>query len=156
MRDPKDSRMTSVLTSLADTVKKGVTGHVVGVGLDMVDTRRIDAVLARYPQAFVDRVFAAQEQAYAQMHRCPASIYAKRFAAKEAFSKAVGTGIGRMLRWNAVWVDRDAAGQPHLILDPDTHAAVAQHLGHDFMTLLSLADEAPYALAVVVVMVRMS
>ena len=69
---------------------------IFGVGVDLVDSRRIERALHLYPNRFAQRIFTSQEIVYCQAQKTPALAYAKRFAAKEAFAKAAGLGIGAL------------------------------------------------------------
>ena len=119
-----------------------------GIGTDLVSIQRIEDALFRHGDRFLHRILAEGEVAeYAQSSQ-PARFLAKRFAAKEAFSKAWGTGIGEAVGWHDVAVAHDAHGKP-LIAPSDTLAAkflqekiVAAHI--------SISDEADHALAFVV------
>jgi len=90
---------------------------VVGVGVDLVETARIDRSLGKFGERFLHRVFTAGEIEYCQSMKFPARHFAARFAAKEAVSKAFGTGIGKAMGWRDIDVHRRASGQPFVILE---------------------------------------
>lgn len=90
---------------------------VVGVGVDIVETTRIDRSLERFGERFLHRVFTAGEIAYCQSMKYPARHFAARFAAKEAVSKAFGTGIGHTMGWRDIDVHREQSGQPFVVLE---------------------------------------
>src|SRR3954453_6547921 len=90
---------------------------VIGVGVDIVETERIDHSLARFGERFLHRVFTAGEIEYCQSMKFPARHFAARFAAKEAVSKAFGTGIGKAMGWKDIDVHREASGQPFVVLE---------------------------------------
>jgi holo-[acyl-carrier protein] synthase len=125
---------------------------IVGVGVDLVDARRIAESIDRFGAKFLDRIFTADEQAHAQKAAKPHLSYAKRFAAKEAVAKAFGTGVRGFL-FVDIEVFSDALGKPHVVL----HAGAAEVLrsklssGHTAHIHLSLSDDEPYATAYAVI-----
>ncbi len=90
---------------------------VLGVGVDIVETARIQHSLDRFGDRFLHRVFTAGEIAYCQSMKFPARHFAARFAAKESISKAFGTGIGRTMGWRDIDVHREGSGQPFVVLE---------------------------------------
>jgi holo-[acyl-carrier protein] synthase len=89
---------------------------ILGLGIDVVEVRRIDAVWKRHGARFLDRVLLPAESAYCLGHKDPAAFIAARFAAKEAVSKAFGCGIGPSLGWHDIEVRRKESGEPHVVL----------------------------------------
>jgi holo-[acyl-carrier protein] synthase len=89
---------------------------IVGTGVDMVETARIQHTLERHGQRFTRRVYTAGEIAYAQKIKNPAERFAARFAAKEAAFKALGTGWRDGVRWLDVEVTHLPSGKPELVL----------------------------------------
>ncbi|WP_158945972.1 holo-ACP synthase [Granulicella sp. S190] len=88
---------------------------VLGVGTDLIETRRIDESIERYGERFLQRVFTAGEIAYCMRKKKNASeSFAARFAAKEAGAKALGTGISRGITWKELEVRREESGRPTL------------------------------------------
>lgn len=119
-----------------------------GIGTDLVSVKRIEDALFRHGDRFLHRILSEAEVAEYAQSKQPARFLAKRFAAKEAFSKAWGTGIGEAVGWHDVSVTHDARGKP-LIATSDALAEkftlekiVAAHI--------SLSDENDHALAFVV------
>ena len=90
---------------------------VVGIGVDIVENARIEHSLERFGERFLHRVFTAGEIEYCQSMKFPARHFAARFAAKEAVSKAFGTGIGKAMGWRDIDVHRKESGEPFLVLD---------------------------------------
>ena len=90
---------------------------VVGVGIDIVENARIEHSLERFGERFLHRVFTAGEIAYCQSMKFPARHFAARFAAKEAVSKAFGTGIGKAMGWRDIDVHRHPSDQPFVVLE---------------------------------------
>ncbi len=89
---------------------------ILGVGIDLIEVERIKASYERFGERFVSRVLRAEETAYCLSHKEPAPFLAARFAAKEAISKAFGTGIGAKLGWLDMEVGRKDSGEPFVIL----------------------------------------
>lgn len=89
---------------------------VLGIGVDLVENARIQHSLDRFGERFLKRVFTEGEIAYCQSMKFPSRHFAARFAAKEAVSKAFGTGIGRAMGWRDIDVHRKASGEPFVVL----------------------------------------
>jgi holo-[acyl-carrier protein] synthase len=89
---------------------------ILGIGIDIVDIRRMQVALERQGGRFIQRVFTREEQTYCKAHRNPVPYYAVRFAAKEALFKALGTGWSRGLTWQDAEVLREGGGAPRLKL----------------------------------------
>jgi holo-[acyl-carrier protein] synthase len=90
---------------------------VLGIGVDLVECARIDHSLERFGERFLHRVFTDGEIAYAQSMKFPARHFAARFAAKEALSKAFGTGIGKAMGWKDIDVHKKESGEPFVVLE---------------------------------------
>ncbi len=93
-----------------------------GIGVDVVSIGRIRRTLKRWGDRFMRRCFTEEEVAYCTRRRDPAPSFSVRFAAKEAFFKALGPGQGRGIRWREVGVRNDRAGRPTLSVSPDRRA----------------------------------
>lgn len=125
---------------------------ILGVGTDLCDLRRIERICDRYGDRFLHRVFTPEERQRAQ-RRNPVATLGKRWAAKEACVKALGTGLRMGIAWNEMGVINLPSGQPTLRL----HGSAARRLadltpaGHQPHIHLSLTDEPPYAHAVVTI-----
>lgn len=89
---------------------------ILGVGTDIIEVARIKASFEKFGDRLVKRILRAGEIAYCFSHREPAPFVAARFAAKEAVSKAFGTGIGARLGWQDIEVCRRESGEPYVIL----------------------------------------
>jgi holo-[acyl-carrier protein] synthase len=119
-----------------------------GIGVDIVKVDRIEKAVERWGYRFLKRIFTAAEIERCQKRARPAQCLALRFAAKEAFAKALGLGMRKGLRWRDIEVVHDEFGKPDLLLHNQ-----AQRLLEDVeasRTWLSLSDERESALAVVV------
>jgi len=121
---------------------------ILGIGTDVVSIERIAGVLERHGERFVKRVLTAEEQRRYAATKQKASHLAKRWAAKEAFSKAIGTGIHPPFHWRSIGVGRDAKGKPLVVPTPEM-AAHLESLGVTHAHL-SLTDDAGVAVAFVV------
>ncbi len=90
---------------------------VLGIGVDLVENARIQHSLDRFGDRFLQRVFTQGEIEYSQSMKFPARHLAARFAAKEAVSKAFGTGIGKAMGWKDIDVHRKPSGEPFVVLE---------------------------------------
>jgi holo-[acyl-carrier protein] synthase len=89
---------------------------ILGIGIDIVEVARIRSSHERFGERFLERILRPEEIQYCLLHRDPGPYLAARFAAKEAVSKAFGTGIGRHLGWKDIEIQRRESGEPILIL----------------------------------------
>jgi holo-[acyl-carrier protein] synthase len=89
---------------------------VLGIGVDLVENARIEHSLERFGERFLHRIFTVGEIEYSQSMKYPARHLAARFAAKEAVSKAFGTGIGKAMGWKDIDVRRKESGEPFVVL----------------------------------------
>ena len=126
---------------------------IVGIGSDLSDIRRIEQSLARFGERFTHRVFTETERARSERKPDRAASYAKRFAAKEACAKALGTGIRRGVFWRDMGVVNMRSGQPTMALTGGAAARLAEILppGAKPVIHLSLTDDHPYAQAFVII-----
>jgi len=122
--------------------------RVAGIGTDLTQISRFSRFVEQKKSAVIDRLFTADEQAYAMLKRNPAPHLAARFAAKEAFLKALGLGLREGISWHDMTVVRDALGKPSLVLSGraleifDQRSLVSLHL--------SYSHDGDYAMATVV------
>jgi holo-[acyl-carrier protein] synthase len=126
---------------------------ILGLGSDLIDIRRIEQVIERYGERFLDRIFTEAERRRCDRRTDRAASYARRFAAKEACSKALGTGFRRGVFWRDLGVVNMASGQPTLRLTGGALHRLAE-LTPPGMTArldLTLTDEPPIAQAVVII-----
>lgn len=128
---------------------------IIGIGTDLVDIRRIERSLKRFEKAFCNRIFTEAEQAFcdARSERKRISAYAMRFAAKESCAKALGTGLQQGVFWRDMENDHLSGGKPIMTL---TGGALKRlnDLTPEGLTPqidVSLTDEYPYAMAVVII-----
>ena len=126
---------------------------IIGLGSDIIDIRRIERSIARFGRRFVDRVFTEGEQERSDGRVNRAASYARRFAAKEACAKALGTGIDRSVFWRDMGVVNLGSGQPTMQLSGGALRRLRE-LTPDGMTAqihLSLTDDHPLAQAMVLI-----
>jgi len=121
---------------------------IVGIGTDIARVARFEAALSRRGERLTRRLLGELERERLQAHGQPAAFLAKRFAAKEAFVKALGTGLRHGMRWSEIQVVNDGLGRPSLLLAGRAHE-LARAAGVR-ATHLSLSDEVEFAVAFVV------
>ena len=119
-----------------------------GIGVDIVKVDRIERAVERWGDRFLKRIFAAAEIERCQQRARPAQCLALRFAAKEAFAKALGLGMRKGLRWRDIEVVHDHLGKPDLLLHNQAQRLLEAMEAS--RTWLSLSDERESAVAVVV------
>ena len=126
---------------------------ILGLGSDLVDVRRIEATLARFGDRFTHRIFTPGERARCDRRAARAEGYARRFAAKEACAKALGTGFRRGIFWRDLEVVNLASGQPTMRLAGGALAELRRltPAGHAPVIHVSLTDEPPLAQAIVMI-----
>ena len=129
---------------------------IIGLGSDLIDTRRIARTLERFGSRFTQRCFTAVEREKSDRRHARAESYARRYAAKEACAKALGTGLNRGVFWRDIGISNLPGGQPTLVLTGGA-AARLQALTPPGMVAeiaVSLTDEPPLAHAIVIISAR--
>jgi holo-[acyl-carrier protein] synthase len=126
---------------------------IIGLGSDIIDIRRIESTIARFGDRFLNRVFTPTERRKSDARNQRAASYAKRFAAKEACSKALGTGLRRGVFWRDMGVENLASGRPTIVL---TGGAAMQlnritPAGYAARIDVTLTDDFPQAQAIVII-----
>jgi holo-[acyl-carrier protein] synthase len=127
---------------------------IIGLGSDLCDIRRIDKTLARFGDRFVQRLFTETEQAKSDRRKDRAASYAKRFAAKEACAKALGTGVPRRaVHWRDMGVVNLRSGAPTMALTGGAAERLAQIIPAGYVPRIhvTLTDDHPYAQAFVII-----
>ena len=126
---------------------------IIGLGSDLIDIRRIEKSLERFGNRFVQRLYTPVEQAKSDRRNQRAASYAKRFAAKEACSKALGTGISQGVYWRDMGVVNLPSGKPTMDLTNSAalHLAKLTPEGHRAVIHLTITDDYPLAQAFVVI-----
>lgn len=121
---------------------------IYGVGTDLIEVKRIERILRRFGDRFAKRILCEPELKRFRVHRQPVAYLAKRFAAKEAFTKALGTGIHAPANWHGVWVINLKSGKPQLEFSDELQKLLKKmqiRRSH-----LSLTDEKEIASATVI------
>jgi holo-[acyl-carrier protein] synthase len=126
---------------------------IIGLGSDLIDIRRIERVIEEYGDRFLDRIFTAAERAKCDRRANRAASYARRFAAKEACAKALGTGFRRGVFWRDLGVVNLPSGRPTMRLTGGALRRLAEITPAGMTPRLdvSLTDEPPMAQAVVII-----
>lgn len=126
---------------------------ILGLGNDVIDIRRIEETLNRFGPRFIDRIFTDVEIAKSEKRAQRAASYAKRFAAKEACSKALGTGFRKGVFWKDMGVVNEPSGKPTMVLTGGAKAQLDSLVpaGHRPRIHLTITDDYPYAHAVVMI-----
>ncbi len=126
---------------------------ILGIGSDITDVRRIAKVIERHGERFIDRIFTASERAKAEKRRNRIETYAKRFAAKEACAKALGTGLRAGVWWRDIGVVNLPSGRPTLALTGGAKRRLEAitPAGCQARIDLTMTDEGPMAHAFVVI-----
>lgn len=126
---------------------------IIGIGSDLIDIRRIEKTLERHGERFRARVFTDVEQAKSERRKERAASYAKRFAAKEACSKALGTGLSRGVFWRDMGVVNLPGGKPTMQLTGGAATRLEQLMpeNHRAVVHLTITDDYPLAQAFVII-----
>tara|TARA_Y100001970_G_scaffold45236_1_gene56744 strand:- start:46500 stop:46967 length:468 start_codon:yes stop_codon:yes gene_type:complete len=126
---------------------------IIGIGSDLVDINRISATLDRFGERFTKRIFTAREREKAERRITTSESYARRFAAKEACSKALGTGFREGVFWRDLEVYNLPSGQPTMNLMGGAEERLSRITpkGMNAVINLSLTDEPPIAQAIVII-----
>ena len=126
---------------------------IIGLGSDIIDIRRIEATIARFGDRFLNRIFTEAERRKSDRRQQRAASYAKRFAAKEACAKALGTGLRSGVFWRDMGVVNAPSGRPTLVLTGGAALQLARitPAGCSARIDLTLTDEYPQAQAVVII-----
>ncbi len=128
---------------------------IIGIGSDLIDIRRIEQTLERFGARFIERLFTETEQRKSEGRRNRAASYAKRFAAKEACSKALGTGLRRSVYWRDMGVVNLRSGKPTMALTGGAAARLKEITppGMQAQIDLTITDDFPLAQAIVIISV---
>ncbi len=127
---------------------------IIGLGNDLIDIRRIEKTLDRFGSRFTDRVFTAVEQKKSDRRAARAASYAKRFAAKEACAKALGTGVPRRgVHWRDLGVVNLPSGKPTMALTRGAAARLAEITPEGMIAQIdvTITDDYPLAQAIVII-----
>ena len=122
---------------------------VIGLGVDIVNIKRIEKILLSNKKKFLSKIFHSKEK---NIKRFSADSIAKKFAAKEAFAKAIGTGIGKTINFNEIYIDHNKNGAPKIKLEKNVEKRILVKLKLKKINFfLSISDDYPFALATVII-----
>ena len=125
---------------------------IFGIGTDIVNIKRIDNILKKKGKACKNKFFSKKEIIYCEKKKNPGSFYAKRFAAKEAVTKAMGTGIGKGISLKNIEVINDKNGKPDILLKGKVDMILKRKIKKEkYNIYLSLSDDKPWAQATVII-----
>ncbi|WLT09197.1 holo-ACP synthase [Bartonella apihabitans] len=126
---------------------------ILGIGNDMIDIRRVEKTLARHGSRFTERIFTSVERIKSEGRKNRVASYAKRFAAKEACAKALGTGISRGVWWKDMGVVNLPSGKPTMELTNNAKRFLEKMTpeGHKAIIHLTITDDFPWAQAFVII-----
>ncbi|MBT9368528.1 holo-ACP synthase [Rhizobium sp. CSW-27] len=129
---------------------------IIGMGSDLIDIRRVEKSIERFGERFTHRCFTDIERRKSDGRKMRAASYAKRFAAKEACSKALGTGLAKGVFWKDMGVVNLPGGKPIMVLTGGAGERLKMLMppGHEPVIHLTITDEFPYAQAFVVIEAR--
>ncbi len=129
---------------------------IIGMGSDLIDIRRVEKSIERFGERFTHRCFTEIERAKSDRRQTRAASYAKRFAAKEACSKALGTGLANGVFWKDMGVVNLPGGKPTMVLTGGAAQRLSELIppGHEPVIHITITDEYPYAQAFVVIEAR--
>ena len=127
---------------------------IIGIGTDIIDTRRIKNAINRYGEKFKKRCFSKNEIKRSENRFNTTHSYAKRYAAKEACSKALGTGLAKGIFWKDVEVVNDKYGKPFIKLHNNALKRINKITKKDYNIEVSLSDEKNYAIANVIIFIN--
>ena len=126
--------------------------RIFGIGTDIVNIKRIKKNLMNKNNTFKNKVFSKSEILYCENKKNPESYFAKRFAAKEAMSKALGTGIRQQVKFKNIEIINDKFGKPNIKLKGSTELFLKKKIKNKkYSIYLSLSDDIPWAQATVIV-----
>lgn len=126
---------------------------IIGIGSDLIDIRRVEKSIERFGERFTHRCFTDIERAKSEARKNRAASYAKRFAAKEACSKALGTGLAQGVFWRDMGVVNLPSGKPTMVLTGGAAARLTSMMpeGHHPAIHLTITDDFPLAQAFVII-----
>jgi len=126
--------------------------RIFGLGTDIINVKRLEKILKKKNTAFKTRIFSKNEILYCDKKNNPYSFYAKRYAAKEAFSKALGTGIRKGVNFKDIEISNNNQGKPYIQLKGETANFLKKKIKKKrYSIYLSLSDDLPWAQATVII-----
>ena len=127
---------------------------IIGIGTDIIDTRRIKNTINKYGEKFKSRCFSNNEIIRSENSFKTINSYAKRYAAKEACSKALGTGLAKGIYWKDIEVLNNEFGKPLIKLHNNAVKRISKLTKKDYKIEVSLSDEKNYAIANVIIFIN--
>ena len=124
--------------------------NILGIGIDLIENARIEKALERQGKVFEERIFTPEEIRYCRSHRNHSIHFAARFAAKEAISKALGTGIGQDFGWKTASIESGREGSPHVVLDVVGQNLLKQRMAKNVLISLSHTKDLSTAIALLI------
>ena len=125
---------------------------IFGIGTDIINIRRMEKSLKRHGSKFKNNIFSKDEITYCEKKKNSGAFYAKRFAAKEALSKALGTGIRRNIKFKDIEIRNDSYGKPSIWLKGNVDNYLKKKIKRKKYSIhLSLSDDIPWAQATVII-----
>ena len=125
---------------------------IFGIGTDIVNIKRIEHSLKKHGFSFKNRIFSKKEISYCEKKKNSSSFYAKRFAAKEAFTKALGTGIRKGVNLKNIEITNNVNGKPLILLKGNLSSYLKKQIKSSKYDIhLSLSDDKPWAQATVII-----
>ena len=125
---------------------------IFGIGTDIVNIKRIESSLKKNGSVFKNRIFSKNEISYCENKKNSSAFYAKRFAAKEAFSKALGTGIRKGVNLKNIEINNNSNGKPYILLRGNLPDLLKKKVNNKkYEIYLSLSDDKPWAQATVII-----
>ncbi len=125
---------------------------IYGIGTDIINIKRMESILKKKGKKFKNKYFSKKEISYCEKKKKPSAFYAKRFAAKEALTKALGIGIGRGISIKNIEVSNDLNGKPYIKLKGKVDQFLKKSIKKKkYNIFLSLSDDEPWAQATVVI-----
>ena len=125
---------------------------IFGIGTDIVNIKRIENSIKRSGSVFKNRIFSKSEISYCENKKNSSAFYAKRFAAKEAFSKALGTGIRKGVNLKNIEITNNSNGKPYILLSGNLPDLLKKKVNNKkYEIYLSLSDDKPWAQATVII-----
>ena len=125
---------------------------IFGIGTDIVNIKRIEHSLKKYGSTFKNKIFSKKEISYCEKGKNSSAFFAKRFAAKEAFSKALGTGIRKGVNLKNIEISNNAHGKPSILLKGNLANYLKKKVkSKKYYIHLSLSDDKPWAQATVII-----
>ena len=124
---------------------------ILGIGTDIIDIRRINRVINKYGKKFKNRCFTINEIKRSESRLKANNSYAKRYAAKEAAAKALGTGLARGVFWKDIEIINNKYGKPNILLHNNSARIMEKNYGKNVNIEVSLSDEEHYAIANVII-----